>query len=376
MIVTFPHAGSGWVPLKSLFDKHGIQCIVPPKSSKQTLSLGVKHSPEWVCLPYKILLGNMLEGLELGADTVLNIGGPGLCRLGYYAKLHEQALRDMGYDFQMVIFNWQEGGIVGLAKFIRTVLGTDKSWPQILGDVKFGLQQLLLMDSLERHVHHLRPREKTKGSVSKVWRDCGDRVCAAHSPQALKKVREELFGELDAIPLKPNANPLQVGFLGEFFMALDSFCNMDLEEELGYRGVEIHRSAYLTDWCKVWLFFEAIGLSHSKKVKKAASPYLSRDVSGDAMSSLGETVLHKAEGFDGIVHVMPFTCMPEIIAQNIFPRVVKDHDMPVLTLILDEQMGKAGMVTRLEAFVDLMSRRKMVQKRAARGAGVGVGSRP
>ncbi|MDO8670173.1 MAG: CoA protein activase [Dehalococcoidia bacterium] len=374
MIVTFPHAGSAWVPLKSLFDKNGITCIVPPKSSKRTLSLGVKHSPEWICLPYKMLLGNMLEGLELGADTVLDIGGPGLCRLGYYAKLHEAVLRDLGYDFQMVIFNWQEGGIVGLAKFIRSVLGPEKTWMEVLGDVKFGLQQLLLMDSLERRVHYLRPREKVKGSVSKIWRDAGDRVCAAHTPQELKKTNGELFGELDAIPLKPNANPLQVGFLGEFFMAIDPFCNMDLEEELGHRGVEVHRSAYLTEWCKVWLFLEAIGMSHAKKVKKAALPYLSRDVSGDAISSLGETVLHKQDGFDGIIHVMPFTCMPEIIAQNIFPKVVKDFDIPVLTLILDEQMGKAGMITRLEASVDLMARRRSGIKRMARTASVGVGT--
>jgi predicted nucleotide-binding protein (sugar kinase/HSP70/actin superfamily) len=50
--------------------------------------------------------------------------------------------------------------------------------------------------------------------------------------------------------------------------------------------------------------------------------------------------------------------MPEIMSQNIFPTMREDHEIPILTLIMDEQTGKAGYITRLEAFVDLMRRRK------------------
>jgi len=41
------------------------------------------------------------------------------------------------------------------------------------------------------------------------------------------------------------------------------------------------------------------------------------------------------------------------------PAVSKDHNIPVFTFFLDEQTGKAGMNTRLEAFVDLMKRKKL-----------------
>ena len=50
--------------------------------------------------------------------------------------------------------------------------------------------------------------------------------------------------------------------------------------------------------------------------------------------------------------------MPEIISQNIFPSMREDCEIPILTLIMDEQTGKAGYLTRLEAFVDLMRRKK------------------
>jgi predicted nucleotide-binding protein (sugar kinase/HSP70/actin superfamily) len=362
MKVAFPHMGNVWVPLKALFDKNGVECIVPPRTSKNTLSKGTKHSPEWICMPYKTLLGNYIEALDLGADALIDIAGPGLCRLGYYAKLHEQTLRELGYEFTMYTFNWQDGGIVGLARFIKTLLQED-SWRKIVGDIKFGLTQLFYLDDIERHTHVIRPRERRQGDTSAIWRTAPGRICAAHDPATLKRTKKEIMAELNAVEQVPGIQPLRVGILGEFFVAMEPFINMDLEEELGKMRVEVMRSAYVSDWAKVWLFLEVIGLGHGKKVKKAASPYLTRDVSGDAMESIGETALLAQEGYDGIVHVQPFTCMPEIIAQNMLPQVSRDHDIPVMSIIFDEQMGKAGLVTRLEAFVDLMQRRRMQKMR-------------
>ena len=69
-------------------------------------------------------------------------------------------------------------------------------------------------------------------------------------------------------------------------------------------------------------------------------------------------MLH-AKGYDGLVHLAPFTCMPEIIAQNIMPKT--RENIPVLTILCDEQMTKTGMLTRLEAFVDLLERKRRAQ---------------
>ena len=54
--------------------------------------------------------------------------------------------------------------------------------------------------------------------------------------------------------------------------------------------------------------------------------------------------------------------MPEIMSQNIFPKMREDVNLPILSLITDEQTGRAGYITRLEAFVDLMRRKKMKAK--------------
>ena len=83
-----------------------------------------------------------------------------------------------------------------------------------------------------------------------------------------------------------------------------------------------------------------------------------RDIGGDSLECVSDVVYAKEQGADGIIHLSPFTCMPEIMSQNIFPSIRENCDLPILALIMDEQTGKAGYITRIEAFVDLMRRRK------------------
>jgi predicted nucleotide-binding protein (sugar kinase/HSP70/actin superfamily) len=58
------------------------------------------------------------------------------------------------------------------------------------------------------------------------------------------------------------------------------------------------------------------------------------------------------------VQLAPFACIPEIVAKSIIPSISRDLDIPVLTLFIDEQTGKAGVQTRLEAFVDLLQKKR------------------
>jgi predicted nucleotide-binding protein (sugar kinase/HSP70/actin superfamily) len=54
--------------------------------------------------------------------------------------------------------------------------------------------------------------------------------------------------------------------------------------------------------------------------------------------------------------------MPEIVAETINKKVSEDLNFPVLTLIYDEQTGEEGLITRLEAFVDLLKMKRLERK--------------
>jgi predicted nucleotide-binding protein (sugar kinase/HSP70/actin superfamily) len=91
---------------------------------------------------------------------------------------------------------------------------------------------------------------------------------------------------------------------------------------------------------------------------EAAKPYISHNIGGHTRETVGHAVLHAQQGYDGVIQLYPLGCMPEIVAQSILVQVSKDYDIPILTLITDEMTGEAGYMTRVEAFVDLLQKRR------------------
>jgi len=66
---------------------------------------------------------------------------------------------------------------------------------------------------------------------------------------------------------------------------------------------------------------------------------------------------------DGIVFLLPFNCGPDgDIARHLIETTAK----PMLTLVLDELRSSVGLVTRLEAFVDLLEREPAVARGRSR----------
>ena len=47
-----------------------------PKATKRTMELGIQSSSDYVCTPFKHMMGDWIEALELGADILVQVGGP------------------------------------------------------------------------------------------------------------------------------------------------------------------------------------------------------------------------------------------------------------------------------------------------------------
>ena len=358
MRIGMPHMGNIFIPFKAMFQRLGVDYVIPPVNTQRTLSLGVKHSPEGLCIPFKLTLGNLIEAAELGADTLLMIGGYGICRLGYYAKVQEQILHDLGYDVEMIRLGVSERKFFGLLKMIKR-LSNNAPWTKIVSAIRFGLAKLNALDRIERVVQKVRAVEQVKGTANRLLAKAVKAIDQADDYNTLNEVRMDYIDRLNQISKDGQTQPLIVGITGEIYVLLEPFSHLDLESELGKLGVETRRTLFLSEWAKFSFFLNSLGLNEKARIHKAALPYLKRDVGGDGWESVGEKVLYAKE-YDGLIHLAPFTCMPEIIAQNIMPAT--KENIPVLTIICDEQMAKPGMLTRLEAFVDLMEWKRRAQK--------------
>ena len=356
--VAFPHMGTISIAWSAGLRKMGVEPYVPPYTSKRTLSFGTKNSPEAICLPYKLILGNFIEAIEGGADYVAMITSPGICRLGEYGNNIYNTLKDLGYKANYIELSLYDG-IKGLYKFLKEISG--KNDPVlILRAINITIRKIFAIDDLDKALSYYRAREIKVGDAEKNYKKALKLIDKADSTHELGKAYDLALKEIEKTEIDPNREVLHVELTGELFLVNDEFSNQNIERELGRMGVETRRSLTVGSFLKDAIIPKAFQNkeTHLQRAERMAKPYLMRDIGGDALECISDVVFADKKGKDGIIHISPFTCMPEIMSQNIFPTMRMEHDIPILPLIMDEQTGRAGYITRLEAFVDLMRRKK------------------
>jgi predicted nucleotide-binding protein (sugar kinase/HSP70/actin superfamily) len=354
--ITVPHLGNVYIAVEALLNEMGHELVLPPQSSRRTLTLGTKYSPETVCLPLKLGVGNILEGIELGADTVLMVGGRGPCRLGYYAALEEEILFDLGKKVEFIVLDHPKEDFRRLRSQLLPLI-RKKGWRALIRGLVLAWEKLMAVEKLERTSHYVRPRESEYRITSQLLAEALQRLRSAATVAEIRSVCRQGCEAMLAEAVRVDYQPLRIGIVGEIYTILDSFSNLDLEERLGHLGAEVYRTVSLVEWLKDHVIRSSLGLYSNKHLIDKAQGYLHASVGGHGLESVARTVILAEEQYDGIIHILPFTCMPEIVAQCILPNVSLDYQIPVLSLVVDEHTGEAGFQTRLEAFVDLLARR-------------------
>lgn len=356
--VAFPHMGTIYIAWAAGMKKIGVEPFIPPYTNQRTLSFGTKNSPEAICLPYKLILGNFIEAIEGGTDYVAMITSPGICRLGEYGSSIKNALAGLGYDAKYIELALYDG-IKGMYNFAKELTG--KNDPILfLRGILATIKTIFVIDDLETALSYYRAREINLGEAEKNFKKGLQYVLDAENTKELKNAKKQALQELGKTKIDKKRDVLHVDLTGEIFLVLDYFANQNIERELGKMGVQTRRSLTVGSFLKDAIIPKIFrkGETHLQRAFRMAKPYLMRDIGGDALECVSDVAWASEKGKDGLIHISPFTCMPEIMSQNIFPNMRENCNIPVLTLIMDEQTGKAGYVTRLEAFVDLMRRRK------------------
>ncbi len=366
--VAFPHMGNVYIAWSAALKKLGVEALIPPHTSKKTLEIAAKYSPESICLPYKMVLGNFLQAIEKGADYVAMISSPGICRLGEYGQSIKNVLKDLGYEDKYTELQLYDG-FKGMYSFLTQLSGVRN--PVILAKaINIAVRKVFVLDKLENLFSYYRAREIVVGTAEKHYNRALSLIIEANNTKELKAFEKEAITEIKKTEIDKNRDVLTVDITGEIFLVQEPFSNQNIEKELGRMGVQTRRSLTVSGFIKDAIIPKAFkkGETHLERAYRMARPYLMRDIGGDALESVSDVAYANERGVDGIIHVSPFTCMPEIMSQNIFPTMRENCEIPILTLILDEQTGRAGYITRLEAFVDLMRRRKMYKKKQQEAA--------
>ncbi len=355
MRLTYPHMGEAYIAVKSLLDDVGVESVIPSFTTNSTLRLGSDISPETICLPYKIMLGNYINSIKAGADTILITGSCGPCRFGYYGPLQKQALEEAGYkDVDIIILDPPREDYRKFFESIRKIAGGSRT--NIIAAFINAYKVCCEIDNLNELLYYTRPRAVNKAEVRATMHEFKSNVMNAKGTAEMLELINETKNRLKKISIDRSYKPVKIGIIGEIYTVIEPFTNLNIEEKLGELGVEVHRSLTVKDWARNTIILPITGRKGYKLEKRLSKPYLPTLIGGHSQECIGHAIHYAKLGYDGLVQIYPMTCMPEIVSRAILPQVEKDYGIPIMYLIVDEQTGEAGFQTRLEAFVDYISR--------------------
>lgn len=137
---------------------------------------------------------------------------------------------------------------------------------------------------------------------------------------------------------------LRFAVLGYPYIVYDNYVSVNLLTKLNHLGVETVTLEQLPD---TWV--------------NKANTMLPKDMFWTFSDKVLRSSYHFFEhgGVDGIIHLTAFGCGPDSMVDKYMELKSKQYpDIPFMSVTIDEHSGEAGLATRLEAFVDMVKRKK------------------
>lgn len=349
-IISFPHLGNYYIPISYLLKKLTSHEVKPsPPITKRTIELGSKYSPDFVCVPFKYNLGNFIEALENGANILMQAGGG--CRYGYYAEVQEKILRDLGYEFDFL-------NLVSEDHFtVKTLFQTFKKLNPKLSFFKFAYYALLTilmiryMDNIDQYIRLNIGFEKEENSFSNLQKEMLEHFSKTKGYLSLTKAYFHYKKKFKKLEIDKPKDCLKVGIIGELYTSMEPFSSFFLEKELAKMKIEVRRFTNVS-----YLLYQK--KLRRKKMLNYIPEYCKYTIGADGMDNVYRSKLLINEGYDGLIHIKPFGCTPEIGAIPIIRKVCSDYKMPIIFFSFDSETSDTGIKTRLEAFYDMLKERK------------------
>ena len=303
------------------FNDLGIKIVLSDVTTKQTMSEGASLVVTETCLPIKVYVGHILNLIRKG---VKNIFVPSL------------------QSVDAKIYNCSK--IRGLPDLIRNII-KDDSINIIEPTLDKSEKHHGLYEFLSECVRCFGISDmKLIKKASKVgWRCYNNfHVMTKSGMSYSKSLSYALQGKV-VISGETTEHPISIALVGHGYNIYDERICMKIIDKLEKMDVKVCTSLQLS----AQQLDEGILSLGSQK-------YWANE---DEMTGTAGHYL-KDNRIDGIVTITAFGCGPDSLMIEKITRKAKQFGKPLLNLTIDEQTGEAGFITRLEAFVDMLFRKK------------------
>lgn len=364
MKVSFPHMGcvTGY---KRLMEKLGHEVIMPERPSQRTMELGAKYSPEFICFPFKVMTGTYIECAEKGVELIVSSGGNGPCRAGMYPDVHQKVLSELGYKTEVMVFDNMFKDFKGFVATAKKLINGTNIF-KAAGIAAYVYALIKKMDKLEKRLKIMRAYEINQGDFSKAWKNIVSMFEKTNTIRDVNRTYKKALEIFESIPRREvkDEERIRVGIVGEIYVIMEPTVNKNVEETLNSLGVEVENVQYISDWVEHNVVPKWLPFPRSHRIFNSSDKISPINCGGHDKENMGWVLDFAKRGFDGVVHLMPFACLPELVNLGKFPAVSKKLNMPIISLSLDEQMGEAHVKTRLEAFTDLIRSKHFAKQKS------------
>jgi predicted CoA-substrate-specific enzyme activase len=375
---------------------YGMRSEYLPVADIRTTQIARNVASGKECIPTLMVLGQILKLLNETPpepDEVLAVIVPrttGPCRTGQYGPFYERTFSDLGIENVTVLNLCSDSGYAELGPDFR-----QKGW-----------YALALADFFKDMETALRLVARRPDDALRIFRETWEgvlRTLTSDLNNIYPYLEREVTPRLAAIPRKRELDEIKkVIAVGEIYVRRDDFSTSELLEHMVANGIFLKVTG-ITEWlyyCDYshekqveqklnklpwyrWPFAEGFGDWAGNKVTQAFmraieerfravleptgliphSPHDMREimVDVDQFSSLAfETeatvssltgALAVRQGYDGIVAIAPFACLPGRLIKAIMEPYSRKHEIPFISLEADGLRFPPNVISRLEIFM-------------------------
>jgi predicted nucleotide-binding protein (sugar kinase/HSP70/actin superfamily) len=312
---------------KTFFEELGAELVVSPPTTQNVLTMGSSRVVADTCLPAKIFVGHVLSL----ADRCDFIFIPAI-----------RSLKSKTYNCSKFL---------GLPDMTKAVVPESPPILEIEIDINKGKRRLYQDIYKLGREFTWNPLRVRRAAIAAREALLSYRELMASQgltpPQAIDRISGTVDGWPEGHPAPATQPRTTIGLIGHAYLLYDELINYQLIQRLEQADCTVLTPEMLTAQQLETAIERLVGRSYwtyEEEVVGAGGHYLN-------------------SGVDGIIGIMAFGCGPDSLMMDMVHRQAnRQKTTPFMCLTLEEHTSEAGVITRLEAFLDMIYRRKRRQQ--------------
>lgn len=302
------------------FESLGIEIILSDKTVAKIINDGVKTLASETCFPVKVFTGHVINLLEKGCD-----------------KIFIPSLQSTGYK----INNCSK--IRGLPEIIRNVIDRPFTMiePTLDKTEKISLKDFCFQIA---KYYDITDKKTVETAIKKGFEIYNNFFSMTKSGISYTDALESALKNKTVSAKISVSKPVSVVIMAHGYNLFDERISLNIVKKLEKMNVKV---------------YTGLNIDRDTAIKSIADmgeiQYWANE---PELTGTAAYYINKGN-IDGIIALSAFGCGPDSLMIDEISYHCRKRNLPIIHLTVDEHTGEAGFITRLEAFTDMLLRKKL-----------------